>query len=100
MMAETTEPGDQDKPVPSTHFRRLLERIRPEDTTAAQSTEPPRTRRWDVTPSGTSCCVALGSEDSAHPPGITKMPEPTGCTVDTWDQVDAGEGTTVRVSSA
>jgi len=38
---ETTATAGQDQPVPSARFRRLPERIRPEDMTAAQETEPP-----------------------------------------------------------
>ena len=42
-MVETTSTAAQDKPTPtaSARFRRLPERIRPEDMIAAQETEPP-----------------------------------------------------------
>ncbi|MHB8185412.1 MAG: hypothetical protein ACYDDU_04865 [Dermatophilaceae bacterium] len=39
--AETTSTADQDKPAASARFRKLPERIRPEDMIAAQETEPP-----------------------------------------------------------
>jgi len=37
----TTSTADQDKPAQSARFRSLPERIRPEDMTTAQETEPP-----------------------------------------------------------
>ena len=37
----TTNKADQNKPAPSVRFRSLPERIRPEDMTTAQETEPP-----------------------------------------------------------
>jgi len=41
MMAETTDAAGQDKQVPPARFRKLPERIRPQDMTATQETEPP-----------------------------------------------------------
>jgi hypothetical protein len=40
-MVETTNTTDQDKATASVRFRRLPERIQPEDMIAAQETEPP-----------------------------------------------------------
>ncbi len=40
-MAETTSTADQDKAPTSARFRKLPERIRPEDMIAAQETDPP-----------------------------------------------------------
>ena len=43
-MDETTSQADSDKPdrpAPSARFKTLPERIRPEDMTSAQETEPP-----------------------------------------------------------
>ena len=39
---EATSAADQDKPAPSVRFNSLPERIRPEDMTTAQETEPAR----------------------------------------------------------
>ena len=40
-MAETTSTADQDKAQTSARFRKLPERIRPEDMIAVQETDPP-----------------------------------------------------------
>ena len=40
-MAETTRTADQDKAKTSARFRKLPERIRPEDMIAVQETDPP-----------------------------------------------------------
>jgi hypothetical protein len=40
-MVETTRAADEDKSASSARFRRLPERIRPEDMIAVQETEPP-----------------------------------------------------------
>ena len=40
-MAETTSTPDPDKLVPAARFRRLPERILPEDMISTQETEPP-----------------------------------------------------------
>jgi hypothetical protein len=40
-MAETTSTADQDRPASSARFKKLPERIRPEDMVAVQETEPP-----------------------------------------------------------
>jgi hypothetical protein len=39
--AETTSTTDPDEPTPKARFSSLPERIRPEDMTTAQETEPP-----------------------------------------------------------
>ena len=41
IMVETASTADQDKTPSSARFRKLPERIRPEDMIAAQETEPP-----------------------------------------------------------
>jgi len=40
-MVETGHVADQDKPAASNRFRKLPERIKPEDMIASQETEPP-----------------------------------------------------------
>lgn len=40
-MVETTRTADQEKVASSARFRKLPERIRPEDMIATQETEPP-----------------------------------------------------------
>jgi hypothetical protein len=40
-MVETTSTADQDKTAASARFKKLPERIRPEDMIAVQETEPP-----------------------------------------------------------
>jgi len=40
-MTETASTADQNALAPSTRFRKLPERIRPEDMIAAQETDPP-----------------------------------------------------------
>lgn len=39
--AEQKTPADQDRPTASARFRKLPERIRPQDMIAVQETEPP-----------------------------------------------------------
>jgi hypothetical protein len=40
-MVETTSPAERDKADASARYRKLPERIRPEDMIAVQETEPP-----------------------------------------------------------
>ena len=40
-MAKPSSPTDKDKPAPAVNFKKLPERIRPEDLTTVQETEPP-----------------------------------------------------------
>jgi hypothetical protein len=40
-MVEKKSSADQDEPVPSARFRKLPERVPPEDMIATQETEPP-----------------------------------------------------------